>query len=977
MPWPHPPDYNEAIQTPRLCCADAELQQGEPALNALGLPWPRSGNSADVYKIICPNDQTWAVKCFTREVRGLRERYLAVSEYLARRRLPFMVEVHYLEQGIRVHGHWYPIVKMRWVDGLQLNELAREYADKPLILERLAQMWVRLAQEMRNYKIVHGDLQHGNVLLVPEDKQGHVRLRLVDYDGVTVPALEKIPSGEVGHPNYQHPQRLREGGGGAEADRFAHLVIYTAIRALAVGGSALWERFDNGENLLFREQDFQKPAESALFKALLESTDADVRALTGYLLIASQGPLRYVSLLQELVTGAGRVVPLTDGQQQRVARILAGEGTTGKETMTALASDRVIEEEGEDDEEEEVLAPTGNTETAAWNLVGALAQLRERIQARTRWSDQTLWAVGAAAGTVATVLFIGLGLWLTSLSANRATAGRRDSPDPPIVVVPAPTQPASTILRPRLAPPRDVAVKAGQKSEVRVRFERRGHEGALAIHVAGLPEGLRHDYVVPVDDLGIVLLQLSADANVAAGVQQVEVWATVGGMATERTPVTLTISRTYAPRLVAFPDVALRPGEERTIKVAVEEFDPQEPVELKLGSLPAGVRWKVTQVLSEPDRYLISVTFTAVRDAEPSVTTAEAVAQVGAQSSNKRSFAVTVQPAQFRVVMDKQGGEKAAFSSGDGVTLVGMWYAGTRGPDSPCALLIHDGRASCRAPGWDGLARALQEKGFAVLAFDFRGHGDSTAVHSDFWSDPTNKILVRSRARDTIGYRDFEARYWPVLINDIAAARMFLDQKNDLKECNASRVFVVGVQEGAALAALWLFAEWSRFELVPGALPRSAEGRTITGAAWLSAGATLAGRPTKVLDCLTAVAGERKVPMAFIHGGDDAGSTEFSQKVMLALRPSKVNLRLTGERVLPGTRAAGHELLRAEPAVERIIVQQAVLFDEQSTAAWAPRASDKKAYVWQIPRLATPVKAKSESDKFLGQVPLVQMGLTQ
>ena len=50
-----------------------------------------------------------------------------------------------------------------------------------------------------------------------------------------VPALAGTRSGEVGHPAYQHPQRLREGIYNAEVDRFSHLVIYTAIRCLMVG----------------------------------------------------------------------------------------------------------------------------------------------------------------------------------------------------------------------------------------------------------------------------------------------------------------------------------------------------------------------------------------------------------------------------------------------------------------------------------------------------------------------------------------------------------------------------------------------------------------------------------------------------------------------------------------------------------------------------------------------------------------------
>jgi hypothetical protein len=81
MAWPLSQDYNEAIQTPAQSLTDAELRQGEPVTNALGLPIPCSGNFADVYAIAA-GQRKWAVKCFTRQIPGLRERYAEISKYL-------------------------------------------------------------------------------------------------------------------------------------------------------------------------------------------------------------------------------------------------------------------------------------------------------------------------------------------------------------------------------------------------------------------------------------------------------------------------------------------------------------------------------------------------------------------------------------------------------------------------------------------------------------------------------------------------------------------------------------------------------------------------------------------------------------------------------------------------------------------------------------------------------------------------------
>jgi len=81
---------------------DAELKTGEAVANALGTPMPHSGNFADVYEVRCPSGSRWAVKCFTREVFGLRERYDEIGKHLRLAKLPFMVDFQYLEEGIRV-----------------------------------------------------------------------------------------------------------------------------------------------------------------------------------------------------------------------------------------------------------------------------------------------------------------------------------------------------------------------------------------------------------------------------------------------------------------------------------------------------------------------------------------------------------------------------------------------------------------------------------------------------------------------------------------------------------------------------------------------------------------------------------------------------------------------------------------------------------------------------------------------------------
>jgi hypothetical protein len=331
MPWPLPQDYNEAIQNPSTSFGDSELRACRPVVNTLGLPLPRSGSFADVYELY-RGERRWAVKCFTRPVPGLRERYSAASRHLSETRLPFFVDFHYVDEGISVRGNWFPIVQMDWIEGLLLNEFVRENADRPAALDALLEVWGRLAARLREAQVAHGDLQHGNVLLVPGSTPRALALRLVDYDGIWVPALAQRISGEAGHPAFQHPERRVKEIYGPEMDRFPLLVIATALRCVSVAGSRLWRRYDNGDNLLFRESDLRAPRESDLFQELWRLDDAAARALLGNLLLATREPPTQTPTLGEILAD-GTATSLTPAQERRVASIL-GIASTARPQAT-------------------------------------------------------------------------------------------------------------------------------------------------------------------------------------------------------------------------------------------------------------------------------------------------------------------------------------------------------------------------------------------------------------------------------------------------------------------------------------------------------------------------------------------------------------------------------------------------------------------------------------------------------------------
>jgi hypothetical protein len=130
-------------------------------------------------------------------------------------------------------------------------------------LRGMAEQWRQLAGDLAAARLAHGDLQHGNVLVDHETQT----IKLLDYDAAFVPRLAGLPKREVGHPSYQRSQSTAAETSGLMMDRFPLLVIFAALRSLAVAPE-LWYRLDNGDNLLFRREDFEDPENSRAFSLL-------------------------------------------------------------------------------------------------------------------------------------------------------------------------------------------------------------------------------------------------------------------------------------------------------------------------------------------------------------------------------------------------------------------------------------------------------------------------------------------------------------------------------------------------------------------------------------------------------------------------------------------------------------------------------------------------------------------------------------
>ena len=259
------------MQNPGVCFQEPDLKSREAKLDMLGHPRVMSGNFASVYEMKT-GDGRWAIRCFVRQVPGQQGRYARLCQYLNNLTLPYLVKFDYMLKGILVKGDFYPIVKMEWVEGVPLNTWVEDNLSNPQALLKLAEDWRAMMKELSQHKLAHGDLQHGNIMVTPDNE-----LRLVDYDGMYAPVFGRGRAPELGHVNFQHPRRTADFYQ-EDLDNFSALVIYTSLRALAVEPE-LWQKFYTVDNLILLSSDYKNPLNSPAFAKLKESKDPVVQQM--------------------------------------------------------------------------------------------------------------------------------------------------------------------------------------------------------------------------------------------------------------------------------------------------------------------------------------------------------------------------------------------------------------------------------------------------------------------------------------------------------------------------------------------------------------------------------------------------------------------------------------------------------------------------------------------------------------------------
>lgn len=219
-----------------------------------------SGGYTNVFPFIKKDGRKVAIRCWCADINNAQERCQRISEALKGDKSGYFVDFQFVHDAILINGTTHPIIVMEWVEGDTLKEYVEcKGPSKQLFLD-LAEKFRKMVEHLHKKKFSHGDLQHGNIMIRPDNS-----LCLIDYDSMYVDKLNGFTDVIKGLPGYQHPARAKNKLLTPKADYFSELVIYLSLNLFA-DHPDLWNKYAETEDLLFSLQDFTNIQDSELFK---------------------------------------------------------------------------------------------------------------------------------------------------------------------------------------------------------------------------------------------------------------------------------------------------------------------------------------------------------------------------------------------------------------------------------------------------------------------------------------------------------------------------------------------------------------------------------------------------------------------------------------------------------------------------------------------------------------------------------------
>lgn len=275
--------------------------------------------------------------------------------------------------------------------------------------------------------------------------------------------------------------------------------------------------------------------------------------------------------------------------------------------------------------------------------------------------------------------------------------------------------------------------------------------------------------------------------------------------------------------------------------------------------------------------------------------------RVAAQTAPKTTSPKTNTP---KKTSSKKAGEDPALkprreilTTKDNVAVNAFYFPSPEGKKAIPVIVVHEWKG--QAGPYMKLFLALRDAGFAVVALEYRGHGNSK-TYTDAQGASADYNIA------TMGRPDVEA----IVRYDIEVVKQFLKVENNAGRLNLNTLSMVGIGEGAIMAGYWASRDWK----IP-SVGRMKQGQDVKALVYVSPeknhyGLAMTG-PTQDSNLIL-------LPTLIIAGKDSAQGRE-AQKLGDRLEGIKKRMNrgeaLGYEILLPNTNLSGPALINEESSV--------------------------------------------------------------
>jgi hypothetical protein len=206
-------------------------------------------------------------------------------------------------------------------------------------------------------------------------------------------------------------------------------------------------------------------------------------------------------------------------------------------------------------------------------------------------------------------------------------------------------------------------------------------------------------------------------------------------------------------------------------------------------------------------------------------------------------------------------------------------------------------------------------------------------------------------------------------VQDIVAARLWLDLRHDEEKVNTANLIVIGEGEGARLGAIWLATEARRYKtggLVPGLKLAVCESRDVCGAVWIDVRSTgrvpvKVGRPIGLPWELE----QPWPPMLLLYNQNDRAAAMYARDWMTTFNQTAGTEKAVASRASSLLSAAG-----VAQSVQAYVQERS---KKAGSKIWQKRGVAAGEYVWGL-RLGDATLAKAAEARVPKPCPLDRWG---